>query len=92
MNNFPFSSGSGFGQPPPFTPSRKQGGGETVGPNDPIFHQPVSNTERNSDDTTNLPRGGAPPGASYDPLTPFDTKTAGPDKDEARPFGSGPRI
>jgi len=92
MNNFPSFGGSGFGGPgQPNLPSHKQGGSETVGPNDPIFHQPVGHPSHNNN-ATNLPSGAHPPGAHYDPLTPFDTKTAGPDKDEAGPPGSGPIV
>jgi len=84
FGNNPF----GFNPFPGAPPGRgKTGGGDTIGPNDPIFHHPMGKKDEDRD-ITSLPRGGRPPGASYDPLTPFDIEPAGPNRDEPHPSGT----
>jgi len=79
-NNMQYSAVPGGGR-------GKTGSGDTVGPNDPIFHKSISSENNPDIGLTKLPKDAKPPGAKFDPVTPLGNQPGGPNNDELPPPG-----
>ncbi|KAJ1814517.1 hypothetical protein LPJ75_002739 [Coemansia sp. RSA 2598] len=74
----------GSGDLDPFGSMREgDGGGMVVGPDHPMFRRGYAPESPSGDGQLRLPRGAVPPGARFDPISPFGDRPGGP----VRPSG-----